>query len=92
MQMQEAKGNVKIVEIFPPAVQTELHDAKNQPDIKDGGSIGMPLDEFTEEAWKGLVGGEEDIAVGTSKNGYEAVEVGRKKVFAKMIEMGAGKL
>ena len=27
----------------------ELHDAKHQPDIKDGGSMGMPLDEFTEE-------------------------------------------
>ena len=27
----------------------ELHDTKHQPDIKDGGSIGMPLDEFTEE-------------------------------------------
>ena len=27
----------------------ELHDEKHQPDIKDGGSIGMPLDEFTDE-------------------------------------------
>jgi hypothetical protein len=27
----------------------ELHDARHQPDIKDGGSIGMPLDQFTNE-------------------------------------------
>jgi hypothetical protein len=35
-------------------VQTELHDAKHQPDITDGGKIGMPIEEFTVEAWKGL--------------------------------------
>lgn len=46
-QLKESK--IKIIEIFPPAVQTELHDAKHQPEIKDGRSIGMPLDEFIDE-------------------------------------------
>jgi short-subunit dehydrogenase involved in D-alanine esterification of teichoic acids len=40
--------NIKVVEVYPPAVQTELHDEKHQPDIKNGRSMGMPLDEFTE--------------------------------------------
>ena len=40
---------MKIVEIFPPAVQTELHDEKHQPDLKQMGKIGMPLKEFTDE-------------------------------------------
>jgi short-subunit dehydrogenase involved in D-alanine esterification of teichoic acids len=49
---EQLKGtNVNVVELLPPAVQTELHDAKHQPDIKDGGSIGMPLAQFTDEVW-----------------------------------------
>lgn len=35
-QLQDGPGNVKVLEIYPPAVQTELHDAKHQPDLKDG--------------------------------------------------------
>lgn len=50
-QLQDSK--VKVIEIFPPAVQTELHDEKHQPDIKNGGSMGMPLDEFTKEVRMG---------------------------------------
>lgn len=32
----EEFGNLKIIEILPPSVQTELHDAKHQSDIKNG--------------------------------------------------------
>lgn len=44
-------SNVKVIEILPPAVQTELHDEKHQPDIKNGRQMGMPLDEFIEATW-----------------------------------------
>jgi short-subunit dehydrogenase involved in D-alanine esterification of teichoic acids len=41
--------NIKVIEIFPPAVQTELHDERHQPDYgKTGRQMGMPIDEFTE--------------------------------------------
>lgn len=53
MREQLRHTNVKVVELLPPMVQTELHDAKHQPDIKDGGKMGMPLDEYTERTWKG---------------------------------------
>ena len=46
-QLKESK--VKVVELFPPAVQTELHDEKHQPDIKNGHQMGMPLHEFTDK-------------------------------------------
>ncbi|QSZ32973.1 hypothetical protein DSL72_002557 [Monilinia vaccinii-corymbosi] len=84
---RHGKG-VKVIEIYPPAVQTELHDEKHQPDIKDGRNFGMPLDEFTEEAWRGLERGDEDIPVGTvwTGFGYERVEISRKKLFKEMIE------
>ncbi|KAJ5769332.1 hypothetical protein N7520_003891 [Penicillium odoratum] len=52
-------GNVKLLEIYPPAVQTELHDAKHQPDLRDGHLIGMPLQEFVDEVWERLVEGKE---------------------------------
>lgn len=83
-QLKESK--IKIVEIFPPAVQTELHDEKNQPDIKDGHKIGMPLDAFTEETFSGLEQGEENIAVGSSKDTWGALEPLRYKKFQSFIE------
>ncbi|KAL8842028.1 MAG: hypothetical protein Q9176_002966 [Flavoplaca citrina] len=54
LRKQLRGSKVKVVEIFPPAVQTELHDEKHQPDIKNGGQIGMPLEKFTNEAYAGL--------------------------------------
>jgi short-subunit dehydrogenase involved in D-alanine esterification of teichoic acids len=90
---EQLKGsNVKVIEVLPPAVQTELHDAKHQPDIKNGGSIGMPLGEFTKECWEGLVSGEEGIPVGMTKRQW-GWEEERAKMFGRMVEMmrGGGK-
>lgn len=55
---------LRIVEVFPPAVQTELHDTKHQPDLVNGGEIGMPLDAYTERMYEGLVKGEDQFAIG----------------------------
>ena len=44
---------IKVIEIYPPAVQTELHDEKHQPDIKNGRQMGMPLEDFTAEVRRG---------------------------------------
>ena len=49
LREQLKNSNIKVVELFPPAVQTELHDEKHQPDIKNGGQIGMPLEEFVQK-------------------------------------------
>jgi short-subunit dehydrogenase involved in D-alanine esterification of teichoic acids len=49
LRQQLKNSKVKVIEVLPPAVQTELHDEKHQPDIKDGRSMGMPLDEFTDQ-------------------------------------------
>jgi hypothetical protein len=58
-----------------------LHDAKHQPDIKDGRSIGMPLNEFTDAAWAGLRDGKDSIPVGDAQKGFDALEPARKKIF-----------
>jgi len=82
---QLRQTNVKIIELIPPAVQTELHDAKHQPDIVDGHKIGMPLNEFTDEAWQGLQDGHEDVMVGFAKGMVSKVEPGRRSAFEGML-------
>lgn len=86
-QLKDAYPRLKVVEILPPAVQTELHDQKHQPDIKDGGAIGMPLDEFTDHAWRGLLEEKEQIPVGMSEKLYELFEEKRQGMFAHMVQM-----
>ena len=82
-QLRESHSHVAVVELLPPAVQTELHDAKHQPDIRDGRSIGMPLNEFIEEAYAGLAKGEEQVAVGMGKVAFDSWEQERQRAFLK---------
>ncbi|KAL8927000.1 MAG: hypothetical protein Q9208_002545 [Pyrenodesmia sp. 3 TL-2023] len=84
LRKQLSDSKVKVVELFPPAVQTELHDEKHQPDIKNGRQIGMPLDQFTDEAYAGLAAGKEEVAVGNAGDWYNAFEVQRQQLFNKM--------
>ncbi|MCJ1250721.1 hypothetical protein MMC30_007949 [Trapelia coarctata] len=86
----KSSPQIKVVELFPPAVQTELHDEKHQPDIQNGRSIGMPLDQFTEEAYAGLAAGKDQVAVGTVALGFEAFEWKRQEAFQGMVKMMSG--
>ncbi|KAI8275190.1 hypothetical protein K4K59_010343 [Colletotrichum sp. SAR11_240] len=83
----DASSHVRVIEVVPPAVQTELHSI--QPDLVAAGqaNFGMPLEEFTEETWTALEEGKEDeIIVGPAKN-FAHVETDRKKMFDRMAEM-----
>ncbi|CRG87058.1 hypothetical protein PISL3812_04073 [Talaromyces islandicus] len=71
----------KVVELFPPAVQTELHDTKHQPDLKDGHLMGMPLDEYINETWSMFVQGEEQVVVAASQGIFDAFELKRQEIF-----------
>ncbi|EED22572.1 oxidoreductase, short-chain dehydrogenase/reductase family [Talaromyces stipitatus ATCC 10500] len=59
-QLQDS--TVKVVEVSPPAVQTELHDYLG---AEMGREIGMPLDEYVDITYKRLVAGEDQIIVGS---------------------------
>jgi len=85
-QVKTGPGKVNVIEIFPPAVQTELHDEKHQPDIKNGGAIGMPLKDFTDETWAGLSAGKDQISVGMSNGSFNGWEQERQKMFHGMNE------
>lgn len=80
-------AKVKVIEIFPPAVQTELHDSNVQPYIQNGHQFGMPLKEFIKETWEGLQAGKDQIAVGTSTIAFDSWEQERQKGFHKTNEM-----
>ncbi|KAF4979332.1 hypothetical protein FZEAL_4438 [Fusarium zealandicum] len=68
-QLREGgSSNVRMVEIFPPAVQTELHDENHQPDLVNGGEIGMPLAEYTDKMYDGLARGDDQFAIGPGEN------------------------
>ncbi|KAF7562144.1 hypothetical protein G7046_g1986 [Stylonectria norvegica] len=55
---------VNLIEVFPPAVQTELHDERHQPHLINGGQIGMPLAVYIDKMFDGLVQGDEQFAIG----------------------------
>jgi short-subunit dehydrogenase involved in D-alanine esterification of teichoic acids len=83
-QLKDAgHGNVRLVEVFPPAVQTELHDERHQPDLVNGGQIGMPLDPFTDSMYQGLLQGDDQFAIGPGEEllKEDGVEAQRQKAF-----------
>ncbi|GKU07776.1 oxidoreductase dlte [Fusarium langsethiae] len=63
-QLRDDGCPLRIVEVFPPAVQTELHNEEHQPDIVNGKEIGMPLDEFIGQMYDELVKGSDQFSVG----------------------------
>lgn len=84
-QLKDADSNVKIIELYPPAVQTELHDAEMGD---KGKSVGMPLADFTEEAFNGLCAeSNEQVPVQAVKTfmGFNGWEQERQKTFQKMV-------
>lgn len=73
---------VRVVEVFPPAVQTELHDEKHQPDMVNGGDIGMPLPQYIDAMYAGLQKGDDQFAVGHAQEWLETgFEAERQKLF-----------
>jgi len=81
-QLQDT--SVTVIELFPPAVQTELHDAKHQPSIQNGRAIGITIDEFMETAWEGIVKGKEEIPVGFVVGALEKIDGPRKEMMNHM--------
>ncbi|KAH9997460.1 hypothetical protein F4779DRAFT_179272 [Xylariaceae sp. FL0662B] len=84
-QLRDAgDARVRVVEVFPPAVQTELHDTRHQPDMVGGGEIGMPLAAFVEQMYAGLEKGRSDqFVVGHAQAWLETggFEAERQRLF-----------
>ena len=63
------------------AKTAELHNEQNQPNLKSDRQIGMPLDQFTDEAYEGLAAGKEEVAVGIGLGWYKKIEPVRQEIF-----------
>ncbi|RHZ43224.1 uncharacterized protein CDV56_100224, partial [Aspergillus thermomutatus] len=88
---EQLKGtSIKVIEIFPPIVHTELHDEKHQPDMAEmvrGRSFGMPVEQFTQEAMQRLLAGDDQIPVGLSNIAFNSWEQQRQAAFRHVVEM-----
>ncbi|KAK4657486.1 hypothetical protein QC762_213450 [Podospora pseudocomata] len=86
--------HIKVIEIMPPAVQTELHP--QQKDLVETGQDqpGIELERYIEETWVDLVGEEEkeDIVHSVLRERLEAVEGPRKGAWEGFVRAmrGAG--
>ncbi|KAK6953709.1 hypothetical protein Daesc_006014 [Daldinia eschscholtzii] len=85
-QVKDAGYKIRLVEVFPPAVQTEIHDTKHQPDMINGHEIGMPLDLYTERMYEDLRKGYEQFAIGRAEEWLK--EGGFEATRAKLFEQG----
>ncbi|KAF3397635.1 hypothetical protein DPV78_008199 [Talaromyces pinophilus] len=87
IQDEITRTNIKVIEIFPPAVQTELHDPKNQPDMSHMPSdFGMPLELFTKETIEKLYAGSDQIPIGYAGVAFDGWEQERQKAFMEITE------
>jgi len=65
LRLQLAKSNVKVVEIFPPAVNTDLGGVGLH-------TFGAPLNDFADAVFEGIKNGEEEIGYGGSEKRLRA--------------------
>ncbi|PYH91422.1 short-chain dehydrogenase/oxidoreductase [Aspergillus ellipticus CBS 707.79] len=82
-------STVKIIELSPPPVQTELHDYMGE---EAGRSFGMPVAEFTEQAYEGLAAGKDQIIIGSlgPADVFNDIVDKRRAAFTNMAKMVRG--
>ncbi|KAK8033875.1 hypothetical protein PG991_003273 [Apiospora marii] len=82
---QNRHKSTKIIELYPPVVQTELHDWMG---VENGRTLGMPVNEFTDIAYNELSKGEEMVVIGSiatePREVYMDLVERRRKIFDKL--------
>lgn len=83
MRRQLESSGVKVIELIPPYVATELGGPKKMSQASAIAAGAMPLDSFVAETMKELATDEEEVAIGMAKKLVEASRTdGMKNVFA----------
>ncbi|KDR85184.1 hypothetical protein GALMADRAFT_233857 [Galerina marginata CBS 339.88] len=77
--------NVHVMEIIPPLVESELHDAYGTTERLS--KFWMPLDEFTKTTMEGLRRGDNHIPAGQSKVAFEKYEQGKEQTALQVQKM-----
>ncbi|KAH8102477.1 NAD-P-binding protein [Cristinia sonorae] len=81
LNSQLSETNVHVMEIFPPLVESELHDHQGLTPILS--KVWMPLTEFTDKAIAGLLRGDVQIGIGNSGKDWERYEKGKVEQIAE---------
>jgi short-subunit dehydrogenase involved in D-alanine esterification of teichoic acids len=80
---------LKVIELSPPLVQTELHDAEMGADV--GRKMGMPVENFADLAYQGLAAGKDQVVIGTlfgqPEGTLESLISKRRTAFDALAEM-----
>ncbi|TGJ79026.1 hypothetical protein E0Z10_g9743 [Xylaria hypoxylon] len=93
LQDHEGSRHVRVVEVVPPAVQTELHELQDDLRGTEFAHMGITIGEFMQGCWAGLEAGDEEILVGPVKANFGTIEDGRRLWFNKFLAAAAaGKL
>lgn len=94
LREQLRSTSVKVVDLWPPPVQSELHDYMGDK----GRAFGMPAEQFIDEVFTELPTGKEEILIGTGpapKEPFDAAVAQRTQwasdLAARMRAMAAGK-
>ncbi|TFK89630.1 NAD(P)-binding protein [Polyporus arcularius HHB13444] len=77
LRAQLLHTKVRVVEILPPLVESELHDHQGTTPVLS--KFWMPLDEYTKHTIEGLVRGDPEVAVGLSAAVLEKYEKGKRE-------------
>ncbi|KAL8741201.1 MAG: hypothetical protein Q9190_006167 [Brigantiaea leucoxantha] len=74
---------------MPPVVQTELHDYMGK---EKGRNLGMPLNAFTDAAYKGLASGTDQVVIGAigSPEAYNEIVAKRRTHFESFMKIMRG--
>ncbi len=85
IRRQLGDSGVRVIELIPPYVDTELGGPRKTAVLSPGAPQPMPLGAFIEETMKELAGGADEVAIGGAKHlvGASRSE-GMKQVFAGM--------
>ncbi|KAF8078420.1 hypothetical protein FPV67DRAFT_1465214 [Lyophyllum atratum] len=75
LQVQLRKTNIHVLEVIPPLVESELHDAYGTTEKLS--KFWMPLDEYTKIILEGLKNGDPYITAGTASDVFTNFEAGK---------------
>lgn len=86
-QLVKNQAKVKVVEIVPPTVATDLHRERTNPDDnkKSNNESALELPEFMEEITKGLQNGQDIITAGMGKGMVKLWEDGLGKKYRESL-------
>jgi short-subunit dehydrogenase len=76
-ELQYNKSPIKIIELWPPPVQTEIHDNV----MPEGAKFGMPVEDYVNETYLGIVEGKDFVQIG---------DLGPDKIFQDIIAKRIG--